>query len=188
MKNTITPVIVGIDEAGRGALAGPVIAGACVLIPELGDHSFIQDSKKLTPEIREEAYEWITQNCTWGIGIVDAEVIDAEGILSATEKAMQEALAVIEKSITPTYLLIDGRDKFWFNYPKSAVTRGDESEVCIAAASILAKVTRDRLMLKLAKKHPYGFEEHKGYGTAEHFVAIERCGPSRLHRKTFLKK
>ena len=181
------PVIVGLDEAGRGALAGPVVAGACMLCPELSDHSFIQDSKKLTPEIREEAYAWITENCTWGVGIVKASVIDDEGILAATEQAMQKALAVIEKEITPTYLIIDGRDKFWFNYPHSSVIRGDESEVCIAAASILAKITRDRLMIKYAKKHSYGFEEHKGYGTTDHFAAIQKNGVSPMHRKTFLK-
>ena len=180
-------VIVGLDEAGRGALAGPVVAGACMLCPELSNKSFIQDSKKLTATIREEAYGWITRHCTWGVGIVEATVIDAEGILAATEQAMQKALEKIEKVITPTYLIIDGRDKFWFNYPHSSIIRGDESEVCISAASILAKVTRDRLMVKYAKNHPYGFEEHKGYGTAEHFAKIRKHGVSKLHRKTFLK-
>lgn len=181
-------LIVGLDEAGRGALAGPVVAGACVLIESLKKREYIRDSKQLTGEQREEAYEWISKHCTWGVGIVEATYIDKNGILAATEKAMQEALAAIEESETPTYLLVDGRDKFWFNYPHSAVIRGDESEPCISAASILAKVTRDRLMVEYGEKHPYGFIENKGYGTAEHFAAIEKHGASPLHRKTFLQK
>ncbi|KKW37900.1 MAG: Ribonuclease HII [Candidatus Peribacteria bacterium GW2011_GWB1_54_5] len=180
-------IIVGIDEAGRGALAGPVVPGACLLIKSLRNNERIQDSKQLTEKQREEAYEWIVAHCTWGIGIVEAAYIDQYGILAATEKAMQEALALIEKSVMPTYLLVDGRDRFWFNYPHSAVIRGDETEPCISAASILAKVTRDRLMLGYAKTHPYGFEEHKGYGTAGHFAAIQERGLSPLHRRTFLK-
>jgi ribonuclease HII len=181
-------VIVGLDEAGRGALAGPVVAGACVLIETLQSMPLIQDSKQLTSEQREEAYEWAIQHCTWGVGTADAAYIDEHGILAATEKAMQEALAIVEASLTPTYLLIDGRDKFWFNYPHSSVIRGDESEPCISAASILAKVTRDRLMIAYAEDHPYGFDEHKGYGTDEHFAALEEYGHSPLHRKTFLRK
>jgi len=180
--------IIGIDEAGRGALAGPVVAGACVLIESLKGREYIRDSKQLTSEQREEAYEWITGHCTWGIGIVEARFIDTNGILAATEKAMQEALATIEKFVIPTYLLVDGRDKFWFNYPHSAVIRGDESEPCISAASILAKVTRDRIMIEYGKDHPYGFTEHKRYGTEEHFAAIEKHGVSSLHRRTFLQK
>jgi len=184
---TTRTVIVGIDEAGRGALAGPVVAGACVLIQSLKNNEHIRDSKQLTEKQREEAYEWIAAHCTWSVGIVEAAYIDQHGILAATEKAMQEALEYIEKTITPTYLLVDGRDRFWFNYPHSAVIRGDETEPCISAASILAKVTRDRLMLGYAKTHPYGFEEHKGYGTAGHFAAIRKHGLSPLHRRTFLK-
>ena len=183
---TCTPVIVGIDEAGRGPLAGPVFAGACVLQEDM-DPGFIRDSKALTPEEREKAFEWITTHCTYGYGFSDAQIIDQIGILDSTERAMNQALAMIEKRITPTYLLIDGRDRFWFNYPNSKVIKGDVTEVCIAAASIVAKVLRDRLMIEAAEKFPhYGFDQHKGYGTEEHMSAIEKYGLCELHRKTFV--
>lgn len=182
-----SPVIIGIDEAGRGALAGPVVAGACVLIDGLAHMPLIRDSKKLSSEQRENAYEWITNNCCFGIGIVEAIYIDTHGILAATEKAMQDAVTDIEKHITPTYLLIDGRDKFWFNYPHSSVVRGDDSEPCIAAASIVAKVTRDKLMISYGESGEYGFQEHKGYGTQAHMEAIGTHGISDLHRRTFLR-
>ncbi len=180
-------VIVGIDEAGRGALAGPVVAGACLLIDDLTENPLIADSKKLTHEQREEAYCWIKKNCTFGYGIVEGSEVDEHGILACTEKAMQEALAMIEAHVTPTYLLIDGRDKFWFNYPKSGVIRGDETEPCISAGSIVAKVTRDRLMIEYANEYPkYGFAEHKGYGAPLHIEAIEMFGVCPLHRRSFL--
>ena len=183
-----SPVIVGIDEAGRGALAGPVVAGACLLIPEIEVHPLIQDSKQLTPEEREEAFVWIEKHCTYGYGIAENTDIDAIGILASTEKAMNSALSMIEKQIRPTYLLIDGRDKIWFNYPHSGVIRGDETEPCISAGSIIAKVLRDRLMCEYANEHPhYKFKEHKGYGAPMHIEAIEMFGPCSLHRKTFLK-
>jgi ribonuclease HII len=180
-------VIVGIDEAGRGALAGPVVAGACVLIDDLQQNPLITDSKKLDPAQREEAFAWIEGNCTFGYGIVDGSEVDENGILACTEKAMNIALSMIEEKATPTYLLIDGRDKFWFNYPKSGVIRGDESEPCISAGSIIAKVTRDRLMIEYASEFPkYGFAEHKGYGAPRHLEALEMFGVCPLHRKTFL--
>ena len=185
-----TPVIVGIDEAGRGPLAGPVVAGACVDLPELRKQPLIKDSKQLTPGEREEAFAWITMHCTWGMGIASAEDIDAVGILEATQKAMQEALAEIAKNRTPTYILIDGRDHFWFDYSHSSIIKGDEKEPCISAASIIAKVTRDRWMVdSAAREFPhYGFAVHKGYGTPEHLAAIKKYGPCPLHRRTFLKK
>jgi ribonuclease HII len=182
-------VIAGIDEAGRGALAGPVVAAACVL--SAGKRRlppFIRDSKKLTPEGREEAYAWIIAHCTYGIGMAEALFIDANGILAATERAMQQAVEELRKSIAPTYLLVDGRDKFWFDYPHSSIIRGDETEPCISAASIIAKVTRDRIMEREHQRFPlYGFEEHKGYGAPAHLEAIRIHGPSPLHRTTFLK-
>ncbi|MDA1208410.1 MAG: ribonuclease HII [bacterium] len=182
-----TLVIVGIDEAGRGALAGPVVAGACVLTDAMKHHPLICDSKALDPASREVAYGWILKNCIWGFGVVDASVVDNEGILAATEQAMTKALAMVEEQIKPTYLLIDGRDKFWFPYPKSTVIRGDESEPCISAGSIVAKVTRDRLMMESdADFAQYGFASHKGYGTEEHFAAIKDHGMSSMHRKTFI--
>ncbi len=187
MKTRTTAVIVGLDEAGRGALAGPVVAGACVLEDVLQRHSLIRDSKQLTPAQREEAFAFITGHCTYGVGIVSHDVIDAEGILAATERAMKEALAGVERSVTPTYLLQDGRDCFFFPYPKSGVIRGDQTELSISAASILAKVTRDRMMCVYALEFSgYGFEVHKGYGTEAHFEAIRAHGACPIHRRTFL--
>ncbi len=202
----MTAVVVGIDEAGRGPLAGPVVAGACVLTTPLfrrrakGIHlwspyerkpendTYIADSKSLDPEERETAFAWITANCPYGYGMSSAEEIDAMGILAATEKAMNEAVTMLEKVITPTYLVVDGRDGFWFNYPHSSVVRGDQTEPCIAAASIIAKVTRDRWICEAAKKHPeYGFEQHKGYGTPVHQAALLKHGLCPLHRRSFVK-
>lgn len=180
------PVIVGVDEAGRGPLAGPVVAGACVLTDALMTHPLIRDSKQLSPEERDEAFAWITEHCTYGYGMTDAAAIDAAGILAATERAMQEAVAMLAATIRPTYLLVDGRDKFWFDYPHSSVIGGDATEPCIAAASIVAKVTRDRLMPAFDRQFPgYGFMQHKGYGTPEHVAAVRRLGLSPLHRATF---
>ena len=183
-------VTAGIDEAGRGALAGPVVAAACILRQAQGAlPSFIRDSKQLTPEEREEAFLWIREHCTFGIGMTDARVIDTAGILAATESAMQQAVAHLARTIVPTYLLIDGRDKFWFDYPHSSLIRGDQLEPCISAASIVAKVTRDHLMIEASADFPlYGFSEHKGYGAPLHFVAIEKYGTCPIHRKTFLRK
>jgi len=182
-----TAVIAGIDEAGRGALAGPVVAGACILPVDTPLPSFIRDSKQLTPERREEAYAWISTHCAFGFGVVESTFIDANGILPATERAMQEAVAMLAKTKKPTYLLVDGRDKFWFDYPHSAIINGDALEPCIAAASIVAKVTRDRIMVEQDGQFPkYGFAMHKGYGTPEHFAAIKTTGPSPIHRQTFL--
>src|SRR3989344_5805209 len=180
----LNPIIAGIDEAGRGALAGPVVAAACVIRSSLIPRKtpciswspvrtkrqqgfcLIADSKKLTPEQRESSFAWIKKNCLFGIGMSSADHIDRHGILAATERAMQEAIRALAQIITPTYLLVDGRDKFWFDYPHTSIIRGDESESCIAAASIVAKVTRDRLMIASAKEFPqFGFERHKGYGT-----------------------
>ena len=181
-------VIVGIDEAGRGALAGPVVAGACLLQESLFTHPLIADSKSLTPKQREEAFRWIEANCTFGYGVVEGNEIDSIGILAATEKAMNLALSMVEKRVKPTYLLIDGRDKFWFNYPHSSVIKGDESEPCISAGSIVAKVYRDQLMVAHSKTFPhYKFHEHKGYGAPVHIEAIQMFGTCPLHRHTFLR-
>jgi len=185
--STSSPIIAGIDEAGRGSLAGPVVAAACVLqvqrVPP-----FIRDSKQLSPDQREEAFGWIAAHCAYGIGIVEAREIDAFGILAATEKAMQKAVKELSDLVSPTYLLIDGRDKFWFDKPHSSIVRGDETEPCISAASIIAKVTRDRLMIEYHERFPrYGFDVHKGYGVPMHFETIRAHGPCMLHRTTFLK-
>lgn len=182
-------VIVGIDEAGRGPLAGPVVAGACVDCPALNGHPLIRDSKQLEPEEREEAYAWIIAHCVYGIGITSAASIDAEGILEATQKAMQNALALVAKIVTPTYVLVDGRDQFWFDYSHSSIIDGDQKEPCISTASIIAKVTRDRWMAESAHREfpQYGFAKHKGYGTPEHLAALEKYGPCPIHRRSFLK-
>lgn len=181
------PIIAGIDEAGRGALAGPVVAAACIL-PKANLHPLIRDSKQLTHEQRLEAYTWICANCSYGVGSSSASFIDSDGILTATEKAMQNAVSELSEKHTPTYLLVDGRDKFWFDYPHSSLIRGDQIEPCIAAASIIAKVTRDLIMIKNADTFPmYGFKEHKGYGTPLHFAALKKNGTCELHRLTFLK-
>jgi len=193
-------VIVGIDEAGRGPLAGPVVAGACH-IPSLVREKrkgrwypagqtkiFLADSKQMTEEERERAYDWIIAHCPWGVAMSSAQDIDTIGILASNEKAMQTALAMLCETITPTYLLVDGRDKFWFDYPKSSIIGGGGKEPSIAAASIIGKVTRDRLMKERAKEFPqYGFDGHKGYASPEHIAAIKKHGPCELHRMTFLR-
>lgn len=185
-SNSLT---VGIDEAGRGALAGPVVAGACVLTDEVSACDLIDDSKKLTPEQREEAFAWISKHCIYGYGIVENIEVDTIGILGATEKAMQQAVSMVADHVRPTYLIVDGRDKFWFDYPHSSIIGGDALEPCIGAASIVAKVLRDRLMREHAKTFPrYGFEEHKGYGAPLHIEAIRMFGPCPLHRRTFLTR
>lgn len=181
------PVIFGIDEAGRGALAGPVVAAACLLIDELIGHEGVKDSKQLSPAKRDKIYTWLTDVCPFGVGVADQTEVDSLGILAATEKAMQAAVSKLAENFEPTYLLVDGRDKFWFDYPHSSIIKGDQKEPCISAASILAKVTRDRLMEEEASKFTkYGFERHKGYGTAGHCRMIKKHGPCGLHRLTFL--
>jgi ribonuclease HII len=203
MQNMATKsshVIAGIDEAGRGALAGPVVAGCCYIPCHLrvihtlpfmawkpvGTDISIADSKKLQPLEREKSFKWINEECPYGIGVVAAKEIDECGILEATHNAMQIALTELQKDITPTVLFIDGRDKFFFTIPKISIIKGDETEACIAAASILAKVIRDRLMTEYAQRFPlYGFESHKGYGTEYHRDAILKYGPCDIHRSTF---
>lgn len=181
-------VIVGIDEAGRGPLAGPVVASACMDFENFPS-SLIRDSKQLSENEREKAFLWIEEHCTYGIGISDASEIDRIGILEATQKAMQDALAEVAKTVTPTYILIDGRDQFWFDYSHSSIIDGDQKEPCISAASIIAKVTRDRWMVETAHRQfpQYGFAKHKGYGTPEHLAALEKYGPCALHRHSFLR-
>ena len=199
------PLIAGIDEAGRGAVAGPVVAGACVITDELfrrrktfpcwspfkrahDPDCLIADSKLLSPEEREHSYAWITQHCHWGVGIVSHVVIDKRGILRATELAMLLALEDLRTHCTPSSLLIDGRDDFHFPIPHRSIIRGDQTEPSIAAGSIVAKVTRDRMMRLQGSRFPlYGFEHHKGYGAPKHLELIKEHGPCEIHRKTFLR-
>ncbi len=182
-------LIAGVDEAGRGSLAGPVVAAACIL-PDLRRFPVpIGDSKQMTEEERSVSFDWLIKNCIHGIGLMEASKIDRIGILAANEIAMQEAVRQVAAIHRDLYLLIDGRDKFWFDHPHSSIVRGDQSEQCIGAASILAKVTRDRHMVSLDSKFPqYGFAKHKGYGTPEHFAAIEKHGMCEIHRRSFLSR
>ena len=176
--------IAGIDEAGRGALAGPVVAAA-VVFPKGVEIPGINDSKKLTPAKRNELFDIILEKAlSVGIGSGDHLLIDRVNILQATLVAMKEAVLGI--SPLPDYLLIDGISKIPIGIHQRTIKKGDSASISIAAASIIAKVTRDRLMVGFDRDYPgYGFAEHKGYGCAAHMAAVARLGPSTIHRKTF---
>lgn len=179
-------VVCGVDEAGRGPLAGPVVAGAVILPPDYMPWG-LNDSKKV-PELRREAlYEDITTNAlAWGVGIVYPPRIDEINILEATREAMLEAIKALES--TPDFILLDAVEFKDSTLPHKGIIKGDEKCLSIAAASILAKVTRDRMMKDLAKAYPqYGFDIHKGYGTAMHYEALKRHGLTAHHRRSFLK-
>ena len=180
-------IICGTDEAGRGPLAGPVAAGACIL-PEGYVPEGLDDSKKLTEKKREALYAQITENAlAWGIGLASAAEIDEINILNASLLAMRRAIAAM--GATPDLVLVDGSVNRGFDIRSEAVIGGDAKSPSIAAASILAKVTRDRIMAELDGKYPeYGFEKHKGYGTKAHTDAILKYGPCPIHRMSFLKK
>jgi ribonuclease HII len=180
-------IVAGVDEAGRGALAGPVVAGAVVL-PLNKDLPFInqvRDSKKLTPVKRESLFHYIHESAvTIGIGISDLDVIDTLGIVTATRLAMKAAI----EQLTPSadYILVDYLRLPEVSLPQKGITRGDDLSYSIACASIIAKVSRDRLMKKLDTKYSgYGLANHKGYGTREHVRCLRRLGPCAIHRKTF---
>ena len=177
----------GVDEAGRGPLAGPVCAAACIL-PRGLQIEGLNDSKKLTEKRRAALYDVIAEKAvSYGIAFATVEEIEERNILGATYLAMNRAIAQL--TVTPELALIDGNRNAGIGYPSRTVIHGDALCVDIAAASILAKVTRDRLMLELAKDYPqYGFEKHKGYGTKAHYAAIREYGPSPVHRPSFLKK
>jgi ribonuclease HII len=176
--------IAGVDEAGRGPLAGPVVAAAVVFAAEPGIHG-IDDSKKLTPRKRELLFAEILKEATGvGIGIVSPGDIDRLNIYRAAMEAMRQAVAQLAPP--PGHLLIDGPRYHDATIPFTALIGGDGRCISIAAASIIAKVTRDRIMLRLDEQYPaYGFARHKGYGTAEHLKALEREGPCEAHRKSF---
>lgn len=179
-------VICGIDEAGRGPLCGPVVAGA-VILPRNNDFLFINDSKKLSEKKRDELYELISKNAiSWAVGIVDEKDIDEMNILQATYKAMR--IAVNSLTVTPDILLNDAVIIPGLSFLQEKIIKGDAKCQSIAAASIMAKVTRDRLMAEYDEMYPqYGFLKNKGYGTAEHIKAIKEYGPCPIHRKTFIK-
>jgi len=180
-------IVCGTDEAGRGPLAGPVVAAAVVL-PEGLVIEGLDDSKKLTEKKREELYDIITaQAIAYGIAMVSEEEIDEINILQATFLAMRRAVEAL--SVKPDFVLIDGnREPDLGDLPLKTIVKGDSRSANIAAASILAKVTRDRYMTELDAVYPqYGFAIHKGYGTKKHYAALEEFGPCPPHRKTFLR-
>lgn len=195
-------LVVGLDESGRGGWAGPVVAAALMIKPKISTSKNsriftnklpeireVRDSKKLTPKTREKLYKVLTKHfqIEWGIGIVSEKIIDKINIQKATELAMEKAIKSLKSK--PDFLIIDGNK---FNSKKLQATsyklivRADEKVFSCSAASIIAKVTRDRIMQKLDKKYPqYGFKYHKGYGTKLHFEMLEKYGPCKIHRKTF---
>lgn len=180
-------VICGVDEAGRGPLAGPVCAAAVILPPHL-ELPGLNDSKKLTDKRRRELFPLIKERAiAYGIAFATHLEIDEINILQATYLAMERALAQL--NVKPDIALIDGNRAKDFGLPVKTVVHGDSLSASIAAASILAKVTRDDLMLQMAEDYPqYGFEVHKGYGTKAHYEALRTYGESPIHRKSFLKK
>jgi ribonuclease HII len=178
--------IVGIDEAGRGPLAGPVVAAA-IIFPVNIRFEGLNDSKKITPKKRESLYEEIRGVADVGVGIISAGQIDEINIFQATRLAMKEAVENLMKK--PDCLLVDGRIKLDLPYKQQGIVSGDAQVASIAAASIIAKVTRDRLMIKYHEQYPeYGFDSHKGYGSKKHIEAIRKNGLSPIHRKTFQVK
>jgi len=177
--------VAGLDEAGRGPLAGPVVAGAILI--KVGSKILfedINDSKKLSEKQREKFYKILTnhKDIRWGVGIVSEKVIDKINILEATKLAMQKAI----KNLKPDFLLLDGNFKIKSLVPQKSIIKGDQKVISISAASIIAKVTRDRIMGKLHKKYPqYRFDRHKGYGTQLHIKMLKKYGTCLIHRKSF---
>jgi ribonuclease HII len=177
-------VVAGVDEAGVGPMAGPVVAGAVIFAPE----TFIKgvhDSKQVPPPKREELYDLIAQRAlAFAIGVAEVDEIDRLNIYHATMAACLRAVEAL--GVTPEHVLVDGRPVRALKLPQTHIVGGDRKSFCIAAASIIAKVTRDRMMTGYDSRYPgYGFARHKGYCTAEHFEAIERLGPSPIHRRSF---
>lgn len=178
--------VCGIDEAGRGPLSGPVVAAACVLEPGT-EIQGLNDSKKLTPKKRDLLYDLVIERATdFAVGFATPEEVDSINILNATMLAMRRAIAALKEPAD--YALVDGNCIRDYPIPARAIIKGDSLSMSVAAASILAKVTRDRLCLEDDRQYPmYGFAKHKGYGTAEHIAALRTYGPCPIHRKTFLK-
>ena len=178
-------IIAGIDEAGRGPLAGPVVAAAAILPPKF-KHKTLTDSKQLSEKQREEIYAELTANpeFLWAVGISDVDVIDHYNILRATWRAMQ--LALDNLYVHPDHVLVDGLRVPLIGVEQTAIVKGDAKSFSIAAASVIAKVTRDRMMMELDRLYPaYGFASHKGYGTPQHLAAIQQHGPCLVHRRSF---
>lgn len=179
----IEGLLAGVDEAGRGPLAGPVVAAAVILFKKIGLQC-LNDSKQVTPQRREMLYRQIIRNSLFGVGIVDQEQIDAVNIYQATRLAMKKAILALP--ITPALLLIDGNMRVDLPLAQNAIVGGDAKSASIAAASILAKVYRDAWMVHLEEVYPgYEFKQHKGYATPLHLRKILEKGPSPVHRKSF---
>lgn len=179
--------VCGIDEAGRGPLCGPVVAAAVILKKD--DHiEGVNDSKKLSEKKREELFETIKERAVaWSVGIVDEETIDRINILEATRLAMKKAVEGLSQK--PDFALVDAEKKVPIDVPYSPIIKGDALSESIAAASIIAKVTRDHMIIELDKEYPeYGFAKNKGYGTKEHTDAILKYGLCKAHRRSFCKK
>ena len=181
-------VVAGLDEAGRGAWAGPVVAAAVILPPDpdrLAEAlAGVDDSKRLSPAARERLYDRIREVAATAVGVIPPDVIDAIGILNATYRAMRAALAALAQQ--PDALLIDYLPRPLGDWPQQRLVRGERASLSIAAASIVAKVHRDRLMVELDARYPgYGFARHKGYGTREHRRALDALGPCPIHRRSW---
>jgi len=176
--------VAGLDEAGRGPLAGPVV-GAAVILPRRFALEGLDDSKQVSPDNREDLFAGITQRArAWAIGVATEQEIDTVNILEATRIAWRRALNLL--SVAPDFLLIDGTSLLGVSTPQRAVVKGDRLSLSIAAASILAKVSRDRLMLEYHRQYPqYQFHLHKGYPTPEHLRLVQEFGPSPIHRRSF---
>lgn len=184
-RNAGFSLVAGLDEVGRGCIAGPVVAAACILDHKKPYPEKLDDSKKLTPELREKIAAELKETCVaYAIGQIEADVIDEINILEATKKAMLQAIAALKPS--PDYLLIDALRLKACPLPQRNIIRGDSISASIAAASVLAKTFRDELMCQHHETYPqYGFDSHKGYGASVHWKALYEHGPCEIHRKTF---
>lgn len=193
----------GMDEAGRGPLAGPVVASACILTHEIHLQKgpfprwcparttdiIIADSKRLSAAQRERSFRWLVSHCSFGTGVVSPFCVDVLGLSKATEWAMLMAYEDLCKTSIPQHVFIDGCDRFPLPFPYTSIVRGDFTDARIAAASIIAKVTRDQLMQCANVRFPlYGFHQHKGYGTPAHIRQLRSIGPCFQHRSRFLRK
>ncbi|OAB82033.1 ribonuclease HII [Wolbachia endosymbiont of Laodelphax striatellus] len=184
LENTLSGIIAGVDEVGRGPLAGPVISAAVIFTDRDTVIDGINDSKKLTPKCRQVLYEKITSVAKFGIGMASVEEINSYNILQATKLSMKRALANLNLELD--YVLVDGNQPPEVKWQVKSIVNGDSLSISIAAASIVAKVTRDRLMEELHNKHPqYNWHKNKGYGTKEHLSAIGLHGITKHHRKNF---
>jgi len=181
-------LICGVDEAGRGPLAGPVVCAGCIMPRDKGFISGINDSKQVAEPQRESLYEQIVNTAVaYSVAVIDNQTIDAINILEATKRGMEQA--VLSLKVRPDVILVDAVKGLQISRPYTALIKGDEKSYAIAAASILAKVTRDRLMREAAEQYPqYGFEQNKGYGTKSHIEAFRSFGKTPLHRETFVRK